>query len=271
MNVDQFIDLFEEEVKNTDKLRYYYRFLSNKTLYLFRKVYFQQRLEFIARTINDKDAVIWDCGCGYGTTGFFLALNGFKVYGTTIEYYIDLIGKRQEFWEKHGDISRFVIEYKNIFKEPPLPGSYDYIILQDVLHHLEPIDEALTILHNALKPGGQLVCIEENGNNIFQYVKLFIKRGNRRIVTIRDHQTGENILMGNENIRSLAGWDRLFKKHNLVIDKKSQEYIRLLPPFFFNNSNYEKMIRFEQKTWGKTSFLREYFYSGINFTAHRED
>ena len=271
MEINQFIAILEEELHENTDLRDYYRFLNNKYLYLFRKAYFQQRLEYITRAIGNRNAAIWDCGCGYGTTGFFLALNGFMVYGTTIEYYINLIGERQKFWERYGDISRFIIEYKNIFKDPPAPQSYDYIILQDVLHHLEPIDDALEILHDSLKPGGRLVCVEENGSNLIQSLKLFIKRGNRRIITIKDHQTGEEILLGNENIRSLSKWKNELKKHQLIIEKESQEYIRLLPPFVFNQRNFQKIIRFEQNTWKKCQLLREYFYSGVNFTAIRED
>ncbi len=271
MNINQFITLLEQEIKAIPELSNYYRFLNNKYMYLFRKAYFQQRIEYIARIISYKDAAIWDCGCGYGTTGFFLALNGFKVYGTTIEYYIDLISERQKFWAKHGDISSFVIDYRNIFRDPPTPQSFDYIILQDVLHHLEPVNDALGILHDSLKPDGRLVCVEENGNNIMQSLKLFIKRGNRKIITIRDHQTGEEILMGNENIRSLSEWNLLFRKHNLFLDKDSQKYIRLLPPFFFNNRNFERIIKFEQSTWPIVPLLREYFYAGVNFTVKRGD
>jgi SAM-dependent methyltransferase len=271
MKISHFISVLEDELKENQDLRNYYRFLNNKKMYLFRKAYFQQRLEYIAGMINDREADIWDCGCGYGTTGFFLALNGFKIYGTTIEYYIDLINERQKFWGKYGDISHFVIDYKNIFKDPPPPWSYDYIILQDVLHHLEPLDDALSILHDSLKPGGKLICVEENGNNIIQSLKLFLRRGNKRIITIKDHQTGEEILLGNENIRSLSKWMKEFKKHGLIIDEKSHEYIRLLPPLFFSHGNYQRIIRFEQNTWRKVTLLRDYFYSGVSFTAKRED
>lgn len=271
MGIDQFIALLEEEMKLNTELQKYYRFLSNKRLYGFRKAYFQQRLEYIAGNVTDKKAVIWDCGCGYGTTGFFLALNGYKVYGTTIEYYIDLIGERQKYWGKHGDISNFTVEYKNIFRDPPAPGTNDCIILQDVLHHLEPINDALSILHDSLNSGGKLVCVEENGNNIIQAIKLFIKRGSKRIINVSDHRTGEEILLGNENIRSLGRWNELFRKHNLKIDVQTTEYIRLLPPFFFNRKNFKKIISFEQQAWRKASFLKEFFFSGVNFTAIRED
>jgi 2-polyprenyl-3-methyl-5-hydroxy-6-metoxy-1,4-benzoquinol methylase len=271
MGIDQFIALLEEEIKVNTELQKYYRFFGNEKLYEFRKAYFQQRLEYIAKTVTDKKTAIWDCGCGYGTTGFFLALNGYKVYGTTIEYYIELIGERQKYWEKHGDISNFTVEYENIFRDSPSTGTYDYIILQDVLHHLEPINDALSILHDSLKQGGKLVCVEENGNNIIQAIKLFVKRGNNRIITVSDHQTGEEILLGNENIRSLGKWNELFRNHNLRIEEQTREYIRVLPPFFFNRKNYQKIISFEQHAWRKASFLKEFFFSGINFTAVRED
>jgi hypothetical protein len=78
-------------------------------------------------------------------------------------------------------------------------------------------------------------------------------------------------LLGNENIRSLNKWDKEFRMHNLIIEHDSREYIRLLPPFFLNFANYDKVIGFEQNTWRKLPLLREYFYSGVNFTAKKED
>ena len=58
MEIDHFITILEEELHEIRDLRNYYRFLNNKYLYLFRRAYFQQRLEYIARIIGNKDTVV---------------------------------------------------------------------------------------------------------------------------------------------------------------------------------------------------------------------
>jgi hypothetical protein len=61
--------------------------LENPASFEFRKSYVTQRLHYILDHLPTPDAAIWDCGCGYGTTAIFLALNGYKVHGTTLEFY----------------------------------------------------------------------------------------------------------------------------------------------------------------------------------------
>ena len=65
-------------------------------------------------TITQREA-IWDCGCGYGTTCIFLALNGIETYGTTLEFYFETVQKRKEYWSRYGDTSLFTCTYENLF------------------------------------------------------------------------------------------------------------------------------------------------------------
>ena len=94
MDVKQFVDLFLEELKETNDFAGYYKILDSKKLYLFRKAYFEQRLAYINNHIQGSNKFIWDLGCGYGTTSIFLALNGHQITASTLEFYYDKIQKR---------------------------------------------------------------------------------------------------------------------------------------------------------------------------------
>jgi 2-polyprenyl-3-methyl-5-hydroxy-6-metoxy-1,4-benzoquinol methylase len=267
MKVEEFFQNLVTEIETNSNLQGYYRFGNKDSRFLFRKSYYCQRLQFVVNQLNDTNMRVWDCGCGYGTTGIFLALNGFKVFGTTIEYYFEEINDRHSYWEKFGNTSGFTAKYLNLFDNPPTEGSFDAIILQDVLHHLEPIDDAIDILLNALTPNGKLIVCEENGSNLINSFKLYLRRGNKRIITIKDEVNRKEILLGNENIKPLNSWKQLFANKNAAIDEKNLEYIRLFPPFVFKNDNYNRVISKEQQLWKKYPLLKEYFFFGMNFNV----
>ncbi len=267
MDIEHFFKLLLKELEVNTSLQNLYQFLKNKKSFYFRKAYFIQRLEYVKNNISIQDASIWDCGCGYGTTGIFLALNGYNVYGTTVEYYYDHIPARFEYWSKFGDISGFMVSYQNLFDPPFYKEKFDYVIAQDVLHHLEPNDLSLQILRDSLKEKGTLIVCEENGNNLINNLKLFLRRGNKRIIDIYDEKLNKQIKLGNENIQSLGSWKNKFKNAGLVINDKSVEYIRLFPPFFLHKNNYRRILERESRIWKKNKTVTEFLYFGINFTA----
>ena len=269
MNVEQFFDLLLKEIKINPSLQKLYRFLNNRRNFQFRKAYYCQRLEYVKNYVVDQNASIWDCGCGYGTTGIFLALNGFKVYGTTVEYYFDQIPKRFEYWSKYGNLDGFAVNYQDIFDPPFFENQYEYVITQDVLHHLEPNHEALNIINKSMKKGARLVVCEENGNNIINNFKLYVRRGNKKIIDLYDEKLKKTIKLGNENIQSLASWKSKLTRAGLTIDDSSVEYVRLYPPFCFTDSNYDKLISKENRIWKHNKLAREYLFFGINFIASK--
>lgn len=271
ISVEDFFTLFIKELESNEDLRYYYKYLENESRFGYRKAYFCQRLEYVHNNVLKNDLRIWDCGCGFGTTAIFLSMNGIKVHGTTLEHYIDQIPKRLEFWKNYGDVSNFTYSYENIFDHSFDKESYDLIIIQDTLHHLEPLSEALNVLHEVLSKNGQLLIVEENGNNIIQNAKLFLQRGNKRIIEIYDEHLKKNILLGNENIRSLKRWSKEFSKQGFEIEKKSVQYIRYYLPFMFPNKNAKERIEKEQKIWKKNALLKEYFFFGINFMVNKRN
>ncbi|MDR0368601.1 MAG: class I SAM-dependent methyltransferase [Bacteroidales bacterium] len=269
MTVDDFFELFLKELQDVPAMRGYYKFLNDKKSFEFRKAYFVQRLQYISNQINNPNSTIWDCGCGYGTTALFLAMNGFSVYGTTLEFYFEQIEQRKKYWKQYGDTDLFTVDYANVFDNNPADHSFDCIILQDTLHHIEPLQEALHIFRQVLKPNGQLIVAEENGNNIIANLKLFKQRGNKRIISIWDERLQKNILLGNENVRSWKKWKQEFERAGFSCEKTSPEYIRFYYPFFYRNRSAEEMIAKENMLQKKT-WLREYFFFGINFSIKQK-
>ena len=271
MSPERFFDLMLKELEVHTEMQPYYKFLGKKSSWHFRRNYFLQRLRYIQEhMVNAKQPQplsIWDCGCGYGTTCLFLAMNGIATYGTTLEFYYDTVQKRKEYWSQYGDTTLFTCTYENLFDNRPAAQSYDWIIVQDTLHHLEPIDDALQIFHESLKPGGRVLSIEENGSNVIQRIKLYKYRGNKRIITIWDEKLKKDILIGNENIRSLATWEHLFNKNNFHLQQGSVQYIRYFLPVNYRFSDPDQLLAKELRLQTKSRLRKEYLFFGLNFIA----
>lgn len=269
MGVEEFFDLLLEELRQNSELKGYYRFLDDDAKFEFRKSYFVQRLQYIADHVTNPADVIWDCGSGYGTTCIYLAINGYRSLGSTLEYYYREIGNRLDYWSKYGDMDLFSTNYEDIYDSHPEDNSTDIIILQDTLHHLEPLQEALKIFQRVLRPGGRIILIEENGANIIQNLKLYKQRGNKRIIEYYDEKLGKNIIMGNENIRSYQKWERELSRQGFRIVENETRYIRFYPPFMYGKKDLEEVIKKEQKIAGSNYFLRQFFFFGINFIIEK--
>lgn len=266
MTVNEFFDLFLEELLNHPKLHYYYKFHQNPSRLLFRKAYFCQRLQYIYDQVQHNPGKVWDVGCGFGTTGIFLALNGIPVFGTTLEHYLKEIPSRLEFYKPYGNTDLFTYSYEDLFSSG-YRNEFNTVIIQDTLHHLEPIADALEVLNSSLTDGGRMIVVEENGSNIIQSAKLYKQRGNKRIIEIYDEALGRKILLGNENIRSLEEWTRLMEQHGFRVDEQSVNYVRYYLLKKFTSSNYEQLIQKEQALWKKSPFRKKYFFFGLNFVA----
>lgn len=270
MSPEHFFELFLKELEQQEEMHRYYKFLANASSFHFRKNYYLERLRYIARHVNDPAKKVWDCGSGYGTTALFLAMNGIRTHGTTLEFYYDVVGKRYAYWNQFGDASLFTCSYENLFDNPPPAASYDTVIVQDTLHHLEPIGEALQIFHHALRPGGRIVAIEENGNNVIQNIKLYKYRGNKRIIKQWDEKLQKDILIGNENIRSLKHWQELMQQGGFGVEASSVEYVRYYLPFRYRHADPEQLLRRERELQRKRGLRREYLFFGLNFVADKK-
>ncbi len=266
MQKEVFFEHLCEELRQNRGLYPYYKLTDGSLArQQFRKAYFIQRLEYLDRHVDlTGQPKIWDCGCGYGTTGFYFAMKGQPVFGTTLEYYPEQWEARRKFWSQYGDTSLLTCTYANLFDQNIEENSFDYIILQDTLHHIEPLDDALAIFYKALKPNGKLVLIEENGGCLVKSAMLFAQRGNKRVISVYDETLQKEVLMGNENIRPEKVWRKHFDKAGFHLDEESLQYIRFLPSCCFNAKNVEKNLAKEQRLWRKSAFLREKAFWGIN-------
>lgn len=267
MKLEQFFSLFIKELESKPEWWSYYKYHSDVKSFEFRKAYFMQRLAYIEKAIRNKESITWDIGCGYGTTAIFLVLNGYKVHGTTLEFYFKEIPERIKYWSQFGDLSGFTYDYEDLFDESKNNQQFDFVIVQDTLHHLEPLDKALQIINSRLKTSGEMVVIEENGSNLMQRFKLYLQRGNKRIIEIYDERLKKNILLGNENIRSLSTWRKAMSQNGFFIDDASVQYVRAFPPFIFNKYSSNEAVEKEQNLWKSNGIAKEYFFFGINFIA----
>jgi 2-polyprenyl-3-methyl-5-hydroxy-6-metoxy-1,4-benzoquinol methylase len=272
MTTEEFFDLFLLELDKNPNLRNYYKFLNNrkKSVFNFRRNYYLQRLNYINENLKFQPSSIWDCGCGFGTTAIFLALNGHAVFGNTLEYYFEQIPERLNYWKKFGDLSKLELSYQNVF-DIHSEKKYDYIIAQDTLHHLEPLDNALTIICGSLKSTGKLIVIEVNGSNIIERSRYFIQRGNKRIIEIYDEKLQKTYKLGNENVRPLKKWNKILQDNSLCIEEKSIIYIRLFFPVIHRIISSDLLGRLESGLWKRSALLRNYFYFGLNFIAIKKD
>jgi SAM-dependent methyltransferase len=267
MEVPEFFELFIRELKINRNLQGYYRLLDNPRRFLWRKAYLEQRLAFVHEHLGSQPMTIWDVGCGYGTTAIFTALNGHRVKGSTLEFYYDQIQRRLDYWSSYGDLSGMTIVYENLFDSSVERQSADIIIVQDTLHHLEPIDQACSIFLKALKPGGKMIVSEENGSNPFILGKNFVRRGFNRVGEIFDERLGKMIPFGNENARSLKKWKKILEEAGFSVVDDVTRFIRLFPPFSYNEGNYRKLIDRENDLGQKSRLLSNYLFFGINFIA----
>jgi ubiquinone/menaquinone biosynthesis C-methylase UbiE len=157
------------------------------------------------------------------------------------------------------------VDYANVFDNKLNENQFDFIILQDTLHHIEPLQDALKIFKNVLKPEGKLIVTEVNGNNIVSNLMFFKQRGFKRIITIWDERLQKQILFGNENVRSWKKWKQEFNQAGFLCQNVEPEYIRLYYPFCYKNRTASEMIA-KENVLQKKHLLREYFFWGINFS-----
>src|SRR4051812_17699689 len=229
MTVEVFFQHLLAELNKNKSLWAYHKFLANEKKILFRKAYFCQRLQYIIDHIGPPGKTIWDCGCGYGTTALFLAMNGYTVKGTTLEFYYEQITARKKFWSGFGDTGLFQCTYEDLFTTD-YRNEFSTILVQDTLHHLYPLEPALMILHRSLKENGRMIVIEENGKNIIQRAKLLKQRGLNKKVEVWDELLQKKLSFADEHIRGFGSWKKLLHKHGFTIDDNSLDFIRLFPP-----------------------------------------
>ena len=104
--------------------------------------------------------------------------------------------------------------------------------------------------------------------NLIQTAKLFLQRGNRRVIELYDEKLQKPILLGNENIRSEKAWARALTRAGFEMKGNDLKYIRFyLPVAARRFADAEALVAAENKL--TSPLLKWFFFFGINFVAVR--
>jgi 2-polyprenyl-3-methyl-5-hydroxy-6-metoxy-1,4-benzoquinol methylase len=126
--------------------------------------------EFIFKSLGDLDGKrVLDFGCGEGHLGVQIGLLGARVVGVDISpELIDLARTRADL---DGVKGRVDFQVSDILESAPEPGSFDFVVCTDALHHVD-LPRVVAILFRSLKPGGALIAKEPiSFSRTFQVVR----------------------------------------------------------------------------------------------------
>jgi 2-polyprenyl-3-methyl-5-hydroxy-6-metoxy-1,4-benzoquinol methylase len=149
---------------------------------------------------------ILDYGGGYGIDTIFLASLGYKVFFYEItphhigvaRWFVEQLG------EQLGPLSvNFVLGGKD-----PVPSELDGVLVKEVAHHIEPVQDVFDAAATMLRPGGHLFLLEPNFLCPVTQLYFFRVRGFRTVVRLVNEETGEEYEWGNEHIRPIRIWNR---------------------------------------------------------------
>lgn len=116
------------------------------------------RKEFIFRKIHEfGPSNICDFGCGAGETSTELGVLGYHVTGLDLSVDLIALARRRAELDNVADRVQFIVSDAN--HADLSRDSFDLILVQGVLHHME-IDHASNTLFSMLKPGGHVIISE---------------------------------------------------------------------------------------------------------------
>jgi len=126
----------------------------------------------ILRHINRKSSIVLDIGCAIGENGRYLLNNNLasKVIGIEINSAMAEVSR-----EKLTQVIVGNIESQDVIDQLPKGLLYDYIILGDVLEHLNQPWDLLKDLSGLLNVDGEIIISLPNIQHIDVFIHVFIK------------------------------------------------------------------------------------------------
>ncbi len=154
----------------------------------------------------EQGASILDYGGGYGIDAIFLAALGYEVllYEVTPNQLAIARAFAERFATREGKLA---IRYVHAGHDE-MPRALDAVMLKEAAHHIEPVQPAFDNAAAMLKRGGRLFLLEPNFLNPGIQANFFRVRGFNTVERRVDEETGKEFLVGNEHIRTVAGWTR---------------------------------------------------------------
>jgi len=167
-----------------------------------------------------KGSTIVDYGGGYGMDSIFLASRGYKVilYEITLNH-IAIAEQFAARWRQE----RGAIEFRSILRDRRGPepfGDVDAILLDEVAHHIEPVQGLFAKAATILRPGGRLFLLEPNAWSPVSQAYFLRVRGLKTVIEMTDEETGERYLYGNEHIRVPSKWNRIAKRAGFDLERR---------------------------------------------------
>jgi len=168
-----------------------------------------------------KGATLLDYGGGYGMDSIFLASLGYEVLFYEITPHHIGIAKAlaARFGERFGVLNMRFVHAKN----DPQPTMIDAVMLDEVAHHIEPVERMFGTAADMLRPGGSLFLLEPNFLCPTVQLFFFRTRGFNVVDKRMDEETGEEYLWGNEHIRLVSDWTARARKFGFEL--RSTDYI----------------------------------------------
>lgn len=161
-----------------------------------------------------KGATIVDYGGGYGLDSIFLASLGYNMvfYEITPHHIAIAQSLAKKFSERFHPISMTFV----LAGQDEAPSGVDVVFLNEVAHHIEPVQQVFTAATKMLRPGGHMCLLEPNYLCLPVQAFFFKLRGFNTVQKRTDKETGHEYLWGNENIRLVSTWNRHARAEGLT-------------------------------------------------------
>lgn len=112
-----------------------------------------------------KGKSVLEVGCGTGKLSVYLATQGATV--TATDFTKNALENTRELAAYNNVADRVRLEQVDGLDLASLNEEYDLVVGRFVLHHIEPFDQFVDVLHTVIKKGGRGVFMENNAQNPF--------------------------------------------------------------------------------------------------------
>lgn len=194
----------------------------------------QQSFYKIIGDVKDKEVL--EVGCGTGKLSVYLAAMGAHV--TSTDFTQNALENTQALATHNGVAHRITLQQLDGLELGALNKKYDMIVGRFVLHHIEPFDQFVEVLHEVLKPEGRGVFMENNARNPFL---MFARKNLAGKLGIPRYGDDEEYPLEQQEIEMIQRKFSKVVQHfpDLVFFKKLSTYIfrhkRLFSPFMNMN------------------------------------
>jgi ubiquinone/menaquinone biosynthesis C-methylase UbiE len=146
--------------------------------------------EFLSKFITDEDTVL-DFGCGPGT--FAVRAAGYCKSVTGVDITEEFVTVANDMFNTLG-ISNAEAVHVLPDRLPFEDGTFDALLMVDVIHHLDEIGASMAEAIRVIRPGGKVIVFEPNKLNPLIWVIHYLDRNERGLLALGTPGTYRRIL-----------------------------------------------------------------------------